>query len=82
MHSLATLISDSSDLHRFLLGEYNGAYSLGVGVQDGAELLILQVEELSDTLPFQQLLQTVDFNGMPIQLKVLPNFNKPFALHK
>lgn len=79
MLSLVKLVSDSEELHKLLLGSYNGAYSLGVGSHDGAEVLILQVEDVS-TLPFQQELQTISFKGEQILLSVTPGFKRPSRL--
>jgi len=73
---LAEVVEDP-DLHHKLLGDYPGAYSLGVtSTEDGGDALLLQVEtdNLSD-FPREVL-----YFGHKIQVVVRGSFRQPKPL--
>ncbi len=74
---LATII-DRPDLHRLVLGDYTGEYSLGVtsNGKDSGLALLLRVEP-EDTKGFAR---EVFFEGQKIPVIVQGSFRKPKAL--
>jgi hypothetical protein len=72
---LASLLG-SRDLHTRLLGNYEGAYALGVVSKEGAPALQLRVEAGTRASAFASF---IVLDGEKVPVFVLPDFKKPVA---
>jgi hypothetical protein len=67
---------DLPDTHRRLLADYEGAYSLGIGLRNGDAVLVLQVEPRAT----QAFPASIRLGGELVPVLIDHNFSAPSPL--
>lgn len=68
-------IVENAEFHQLVVGDYKGAYSLGVTEIDKIPAILLRVETTEDEFP-----EAVDFNELTIPIIVQKDFVPPKPL--